>query len=63
MEIFAGDVRGSSSGTGVILIGFVAAFISGYLACRWMITLVKKSKLIWFSIYCAVVGIISILLG
>jgi undecaprenyl-diphosphatase len=41
----------------------VAAFISGYLACRWMITLVKKSKLIWFSIYCAVVGIISILLG
>jgi undecaprenyl-diphosphatase len=63
MEIFAGNVKGGSSGTGVILIGFIAAFISGYLACRWMIALVKKSKLIWFSIYCAVVGIISILLG
>jgi undecaprenyl-diphosphatase len=63
MEIFAGNVKGGSSGTEVILIGFMAAFISGYLACRWMITLVKKSKLIWFSIYCAVVGIISILLG
>jgi undecaprenyl-diphosphatase len=63
LEIFAGNVKGGSSGTGVILIGFMAAFISGYLACRWMIALVKKSKLIWFSIYCAVVGIISILLG
>ena len=41
-------------------IGFVAAFISGLLACTWMITLVKKSKLMYFSVYCFVVGIIAI---
>ena len=40
--------------------GFVAAFLSGLLACKWMIALVKKSKLSYFSIYCAVVGIIAI---
>jgi len=40
--------------------GFFAAFISGLLACQWMIALVKKSKLSYFSIYCAIVGIIAI---
>ena len=46
--------------TGSLIIGFVAAFLSGYLACTWMINLVKKGKLYWFAIYCAIVGIISI---
>jgi len=45
----------------VILAGFVAAFISGYLACKWMINLVKKSKLVWFSVYCVIVGLLVIL--
>lgn len=44
-----------------LLAGFLAAYISGYLACRWMINIVKKGKLIWFAIYCASVGIISII--
>ena len=39
-------------------IGFLAAFISGYIACSWMLNLVKKGKLIWFAVYCFVVGII-----
>jgi len=43
--------------------GFLAAFISGYFACRWMIELVKKSKLIWFAAYCALVGLLAIILG
>ncbi len=47
--------------TGSLLIGFVAAFLSGYLACTWMINLVKKGNLYWFAIYCAIVGIVSIL--
>tara|TARA_B100000609_G_scaffold640_1_gene460 strand:- start:744 stop:1280 length:537 start_codon:yes stop_codon:yes gene_type:complete len=42
------------------IVGFMSALISGYYACKWMIFLVKKSKLIYFSIYCLVVGIISI---
>ena len=41
-------------------IGFLAAFISGLLACKWMIALVQKSKLYYFSIYCFAVGIIAI---
>ena len=41
-------------------IGFISALVSGYYACKWMIILVKKSKLIYFSIYCLIVGLISI---
>ena len=47
--------------TGSLIIGFLAAFISGYLACRWMINLIKKGNLYWFAIYCAIIGIISII--
>lgn len=63
LEIMSGEVNPGSSSAGIILIGFLAAFISGYLACRWMIGLVKKSKLIWFSIYCLIIGMLSIFLG
>lgn len=41
-----------------LIIGFVAAFISGCFACKWMISLVKKCKLIYFAIYCAVIGLV-----
>lgn len=47
--------------TGSLVIGFLAAYLSGYLACRWMINLIKKGNLYWFAIYCAVVGIVSII--
>lgn len=40
-----------------LIIGFFAAFIVGCLACKLMINLVKKGKMIWFAVYCAVVGI------
>ena len=43
------------------LVGFSAALISGYYACKWMIIFVKKSKLIYFSIYCLLIGILSII--
>jgi undecaprenyl-diphosphatase len=63
LEIVSGEVTADSTGIGIIIIGFITAFISGYLACRWMIELVKRSKLIWFSIYCAIVGLLSVILG
>jgi undecaprenyl-diphosphatase len=63
LEIFSGEFSTGSAGTGIIIIGFMAAFISGYVACRWMINLVKRSKLIWFSIYCVAAGILALLLG
>lgn len=43
-----------------LAIGFVAAFISGLLACTWMIKLVRNSKLTYFAIYCLIVGAIAI---
>ena len=44
-----------------LTVGFIAAFVSGCLACKWMINIVKKGKLIYFGIYCAVAGIITII--
>lgn len=46
-----------------LAIGFVAAFVSGCLACKWMINIVKKGKLVWFAVYCAVVGVAAIVLN
>lgn len=45
-----------------LLVGFVAAFVSGCLACKWMVQMVKKCKLIYFAIYCFVIGLICITL-
>ena len=45
---------------GPMIVGFLAAFVSGCVACKWMINLVKKSKLIYFGIYCAIVGAVLI---
>lgn len=45
-----------------LIVGFIAAFISGCLACKWMINIVKKGKLIWFAVYCAIVGLLAIVL-
>lgn len=49
--------------TGALIVGFVSAFVTGCLACKWMINIVKKGKLIWFAIYCAIVGILAICFG
>ncbi len=45
-----------------LAIGFLAAFVCGCLACKWMINIVKKGKLIWFALYCAIVGAATIIL-
>jgi len=59
-EVLDGDINVSTGDSSSLLIGFVAAFVSGYFACKWMISLVKKSKLIYFSIYCFVIGTIAV---
>ena len=43
------------------IIGFITALVSGYYACKWMIFFVKKSKLVYFSLYCLIVGLVSII--
>ncbi|MDE5975240.1 MAG: undecaprenyl-diphosphate phosphatase [Muribaculaceae bacterium] len=44
-----------------LIIGFASAFIVGCCACKWMLNLVKKGKLIWFAVYCLIMGIICVL--
>ncbi|HVN58220.1 MAG TPA: undecaprenyl-diphosphate phosphatase [Bacteroidales bacterium] len=63
LEVTSKGKHQDFAGTGVITLGFISAFIAGYFACKWMVELVKRSKMIWFAIYCTVIGIISILLG
>lgn len=46
-----------------LTVGFLAAFVSGCLACKWMINIVKKGKLIYFAIYCAIAGIFALLIS
>jgi undecaprenyl-diphosphatase len=60
-DIFDGSVA-AENGIGVLplLVGFMAAFISGLLACKWMIGIVKKGKLLYFAIYCFLIGSIAI---
>lgn len=47
--------------TGVLIIGFFTAFVVGCAACKWMLSLVRRGKLVWFAIYCVLVGVICIL--
>ena len=61
LSIFNIDVsQASSIDTSVLIVGFIAAFISGLLACSWMIKIVKKGSLIYFAIYCLIIGLIAI---
>ncbi|RNC87803.1 MAG: undecaprenyl-diphosphate phosphatase [Winogradskyella sp.] len=59
-DILGGELTYDSANFTVLGVGFLAAFITGIVACTWMISLVKKSKLSYFAIYCIVVGLIAI---
>lgn len=60
-DVLSGDLTYDSGNFTSLSIGFVAAFIAGLFACTWMITLVKKSKLTYFAIYCVIVGLIAVI--
>ncbi len=61
LDLVGGDVASSSVGAGPLLVGFLAAFVSGLFACKVMIALVKKARLRWFALYCAIVGLAVII--
>ncbi len=48
---------------GALAVGFIAAFVSGCIACKWMIELVKRGRLVWFALYCLIVGALCLILG
>ena len=59
-DMLSGDLILDSLNLPPLFFGFIAAFITGLLACKWMIRLVKKSQLKFFAYYCFAVGVISI---
>lgn len=60
LDILSGEMAAMSVGTLPLVAGFLAAFLSGAFACKFMIGIVKRGKLIWFALYCAVAGLISV---
>ena len=59
-DIISGELSYEASNFGILSIGFVSAFVAGLFACIWMIKIVKRSKLTYFSIYCLIVGLLAI---
>ena len=60
IKLLQGEIT-SELGLVPALVGFVAAFVTGCFACRFMIEIVRRQRLVWFALYCAIVGIAAIL--
>ena len=63
MRMIGAPTGGEGIGTWQLVGGFAAAYLTGTLACRWMIRIVNRGKLTWFAVYCAAVGLLSIGFG
>lgn len=65
MKAFDQGVEAAFNGLSVnaLIVGFLAAFVAGVAACKWMISIVSKGKLIYFAWYCLVVGIVTLIFG
>jgi undecaprenyl-diphosphatase len=61
MEVVSAGPQSSEGVWFPLMVAFVAAFVSGYAACRWMLNIVRKGKLGWFAIYCIIVGLTLII--
>ena len=62
-DVVGGDFAASSVGALPLVLGFISAFLSGLFACKVMIALVKKAKLSWFALYCAIVALCIFIFG
>jgi undecaprenyl-diphosphatase len=60
-ELLGGEISSENANVMVYGVGFMAAFISGLFACTWMISIVKRSQLKYFAIYCFIVGVSTII--
>ena len=63
LDLLTGEVAADGIGVLPLIVGFVAAFASGCFACRFMINIVRRQKLIYFAIYCLCAGIFAIVYG
>lgn len=63
-DMIGGEAAASADvGLMPMLVGFLASFNVGCIACKWMLNLVKRGKLVWFAVYCLIVGVICIVTG
>lgn len=60
LDVVDGGMTLTGIGVGPLVAGFITSFVVGCLACRFMIDIVKRGKLIWFAVYCAIVGCVAI---
>ena len=63
LQVVGGELTGSALGAWPVLLGFVSAFLSGLFACKVMIALVKKARLTWFALYCAIAALCIFIFG
>ena len=63
LDMLTGEVVAASMGIVPLVVGFLSAFVSGCFACRFMINIVRRQKLVYFAIYCLCAGIFSIIYG
>lgn len=61
LSLVGGEMASSQVGVSALIVGFCAAFISGLFACKVMIALVKRARLSWFALYCAIVGALTLI--
>ena len=62
-EFLDGGIYNESIDLNVLTVGFIGAFISGLIACNWMLKIVKQGKLLYFGYYCLIVGLIALIAG
>lgn len=60
-EMIGNPAAESHTGALALIVGFVSAFVVGCAACKWMISIVRKGKLVWFAVYCVIMGLLCIL--
>ncbi len=60
--LFPDEVAAAAPAVGTLplVIGFLASFIVGCIACKWMLNIVKQGKLVWFAVYCVLAGILCL---
>lgn len=59
-DMLGAEAVSASVGMLPLVCGFVTSFVVGCIACKWMLEIVKKGKLVWFSLYCAAMGILCL---
>lgn len=61
LDMLSGEITAMDVDIAPLFAGFMSAFISGALACRFMLEIVRRGKLVWFAAYCLVAGLICII--